>query len=119
MNKLLANIIFVVHFIFVIFILFGWLFPNIWYLYITALFITLLSEIILGYCPLSKFEFQIRKRVNPSLNYNYSFASYYTHRITDKFLSDKFVSTASYFLLGSLIIINIYFHVFYNEFLPT
>jgi hypothetical protein len=103
-NKTLANIILLVHLTLVFIILFGWYFPKIKYLYLASLATTLLSELFLGYCILTKWEFDIRKKVEPTLNYDYTFLSYYAYKagiVIDKRIV-KYSALA--FLLSSLII---------------
>ena len=110
MNKIYANLIFIIHSLTILIIIFGWKLPEMWWLYMAKLIITLISELFLGYCFLSKFEFDLRKKINPNLNYDYSFSSYYTYKFTNKKISDRFISISGYiFLIGS-ILINLYFY---------
>ena len=70
---LFANLIFLLHIVVVFVILFGWHFPSLYLLYLICLSVTLLSEIALGYCILTKWEFALRKKLVPDLNYNWGF----------------------------------------------
>jgi hypothetical protein len=79
-----------------------------------TIIITLISELSFGYCFLSKFEFDLRKKINPDLNYDYNFSSYYTYKLTNKIISNKFISIAGYILLIGSILINLYFHYFFR-----
>lgn len=72
-----VNILFVLHFIFVFIILFGWIFPSLHFIYISILLGTLLCWIFLGYCPITKWEFNIRKKYEPELNYKNEYLEYY------------------------------------------
>jgi hypothetical protein len=103
-NKTLANIILLIHLILVFIILFGWYFPKIKYLYLASLVITLLSELFFGYCVLTKWEFDIRKKIEPTLEYDYYFLSYYAHKAGVKINRKIIKYTALVFLLSSLII---------------
>jgi hypothetical protein len=100
----MANIIFIVHCAVLFVAVFGWLFPSIWYGYMALLVVILALDWLLGYCILSKWEFMIRKKLKPHLNYDYSFSSYYTYRLTQKRLSEHFVSqVGSVFLIISIV----------------
>ncbi len=74
---LIVNFLFISHFAFVIIIFFGWAFPNIQFLYILVLSGTLLCWVILGYCPITKWEFNIRRKYEPNLNYRNEYLEYY------------------------------------------
>lgn len=98
-----ANVVFLFHVLVVFIILFGWYFPTLKLVYICILLVTLLSEILLGYCPLTKLEFDLRKKLIPSLNYDYSFLSYYIYRLFHINVPGKYIRyPAIIFLLVSL-----------------
>ena|SRR3989344_7313193 len=102
--RLLADLIFGVHITLVFVILFGWVFQSISKIYLTALIATLASELSLGYCILTKWEFNLRKKLEPDLNYDYSFLSYYGYKILGNKIPEKVVKYAALiFLTGSLI----------------
>ena len=104
-----ANLIFVFHFFLVLLVLFGWLVPSLWYLYMATLVATLISDLVFGYCILSKWEFSLRRLVNPKLNYDFTWTTYYTHKFTNQKVSHRFFKqTAVVFLILS-IAINLYF----------
>ena len=111
MHRVAADTVFIIHAIVVVIVMFGWLVPSLWYLYIAVLLGTLFSELFFSYCLLSKWEFVLRKKINPLLNYEYEFASYYTYRITRGRISGPFLrSTGTMFVVSSLAI-NLYFHL--------
>lgn len=98
-----ANIVFLFHILVVFIILFGWYFSSLRLIYVCVLFATLLSEILLGYCPLTKLEFDFRKKLIPNLNYDYSFLSYYVYQLTNINVPGKYVRyPAIIFLTASL-----------------
>lgn len=109
-NRVLAELLLAAHVCLVLFVLFGWLYPNVWILYTAALVTTLLSDVLFGYCVLSKWEFDLRKRHDPTIDYNYTWASYYTHKLTQHRISDGFYWHASVFSLSALTVISLYFH---------
>ena len=112
--KTSADALFVIHFIVLLTVLFGWFFPEIWYFYMIVLFVTLLSELFWGYCILSKMEFYLRKKINSKLNYDHNWTTFYTYKITQNHISEVFYEkvTAIFFTLSFLI--NIYFHYFFK-----
>ena len=59
-----ADAIFILHFLLVLFVVFGWLTPRLWPWYMAALVVTLISDMVFGYCILSKWEFDLRKKHN-------------------------------------------------------
>ncbi len=110
---IIANAIFLIHATVVFLAFFGWLFSKIWLIYMAVLILTLISDIVFGYCILSKFEFSIRKKLNPETNYNYTFSSYYTYKLTNHKISDKFIINVAYVFLTSSILINLFFKFIY------
>jgi hypothetical protein len=109
MKRILADCIFLFHCLVVAIIGFGWALPSIWYLYMLTLFVTLISEVALGYCFLSKWEFDLRKQIDPSVDYDYGFSSYYTYKLTHHRLSKRFIANAALFFLVASLAINLYF----------
>jgi hypothetical protein len=107
--RITADIIWLVHFLVVVLVLFGWLVPNLWYLYMAVLVGTLVSEFLLSYCFLSKWEFDLRKKVNPKLDYDFTYASYYTYRLTQGHLSPRFLGRAGILFTSLSLVINLYF----------
>jgi len=109
MNRVLADFLCALHALVVLIILFGWLVPSMWPVYMGLLVATLLSDLVFGYCILSKWEFQLRQQHNPQTSYNYYWTTHYTHRLTQGRISDQFFYKASLFFLISSLAINLYF----------
>jgi hypothetical protein len=107
--RLSADLIFLFHFVVVMIILFGWLVPVIWPLYMFTLVVSLISDIVFGYCLLSKWEFVLRKKFNPSINYDYDFTTYYTYRLTNRTIRDNFMKIAAITFISLSILVNIVF----------
>ena len=100
-----ANLIFILHLAVVFIVLFGWAFPSISIIYLMMLIATLASEAFLGYCFLTKWDFDLRKKLEPNLNYDYSFLNYYGYKlIGDKFPGGVVRPAALVFLIASIII---------------
>lgn len=108
--RIAADMVFLIHFVVVVIVLFGWLIPDVWPLYMLVLVGTLLSELLLSYCVLSKWEFDLRKKIYPNLNYEYSYTSYYTYKLTRQHLSERFFARTGILFTSLSILINLYFH---------
>jgi hypothetical protein len=76
----LAEIIFAIHFVLVAIVAVGWLIPGFFYTHLTLLVLTLLSEIFLGYCMLTRLEFGIRKQLDPTLIFDKSCMVHYIRK---------------------------------------
>ena len=109
--RILADTLLAIH-VFVIFLLlFGWLFSSLRLWYLAALLLTFASEVALGYCFLGKWEFWLRKRVEPRLPYNGSFITYYLEKYFKVRVSSATVQRAVLiFLCVSLILNFVYAH---------
>ncbi len=108
-----ADTIFLLHLILVVLVVFGWMVSSLWWTYMGALVATLMSDVIFGYCILSKWEFDLRKRLNPETNYDYAWATFYTYKITNKRISDRFYKRTAIVALLLCIAINLYFKFLY------
>lgn len=106
---MLADAIWLFHTFVLVVALFGWLWPAIHTFYILVLALALLSNIFLGYCFLSKWEFDLRKRANPKLRYDYPYTSYYTYRLTRGRLSRRFLRLTVFFFTSISLLINFIF----------
>jgi hypothetical protein len=111
--KIGANVIFILHLILVLLVIFGWAIPTMLTIYMAALVATLASDIVFGYCILSKWEFNLRKKLNPLLDYNYTWTTFYTYKLTNHRISDNFYKLAAIIALVLSIGINLYFKFLY------
>jgi hypothetical protein len=103
--RLGADCIWLLHFLVVVVVLFGWTVPRIEALYAFTLISVLLSNIWWDYCFLSKWEFDLRRFAEPELDYDYTYTSYYTHKLTRGHLSKNFLRwTGLGFTTASLVI---------------
>lgn len=75
-----AEIIFIIHFVLVCLVAFGWLIPGFFYTHLALLILTLLSEMSLGYCILTRLEFGIRRKLDPTLLFDKSCMVHYIHK---------------------------------------
>lgn len=106
--RITANFVWILHFCVVVIVLFGWAVPAIWPLYMSVLVLTLLSEVIWDYCLLSKWEFDLRKKLDPKLDYEYAYASYYTYKLTQGRLSRNFLNRFGRVFITASLIVNVY-----------
>lgn len=108
--RVASETILLLHLVVVLIAVFGFLFPSIQYLYIGILLLTLISDLFLGYCILSKWEFDLRRKSNPTIDYNYTWTSYYTYKLTRYRISDTFYWRTSIVFLVVALAINLYPH---------
>jgi hypothetical protein len=111
--RIIADFIWFIHLMIVIIVVFGGFFPKIFYVYVGILIVTLLSEIIWKYCILSKWEFDLRKKINPKINYEYEYASYYTYKLTHGKLSKYFLGQIGIYFVSISLVLAFYFKFFY------
>lgn len=79
-TKAVANFVFIIHLVLVCLVTFGWLIPGFFYFHLILLLATLFSEIFLGYCPLTRWEFGIRKKLDPTLSFDKSCIVHYIRK---------------------------------------
>jgi hypothetical protein len=75
-----AEIVFAIHFILVAIVALGWLIPGFFYAHLTLLVLTISSEILLGYCILTRIEFGIRRKLDPALVFDKSCMVHYIRK---------------------------------------
>lgn len=109
-HRLMAEMLFIFHVGLLLINILGWLVPSIWNLYIFCLAVTLLFELVYGYCILSKWEFDLRKKNKPNLDYDYYWTSFYTHKLTQGRISEAFFKRYTRVFLISSLLINIFFY---------
>jgi hypothetical protein len=79
-DLLLANLLFILHILVGGIILFGWIFPQIRILYLAVLVIWPLCWIILKYCPLTQWEFLLRRKYDKNVDYHSEYINYYVSK---------------------------------------
>ena len=107
----LANFIFFIHALLFVYALFGWLVPVSIWIYIGVLFVALVLDLYFGYCFLSKWEFDLRKKVDPETNYVYNFSSYYADKWLRNYISPSFVDRLAHVYLLCMLAITIFFEL--------
>ncbi len=79
--RFLANLIFIFHILYGLFLLVGWMIPEIRVAYLPLLIIWPLSWILLGYCPLTKIEFFLRRKYNQNLDPDTEIIRHYLYEV--------------------------------------
>ena len=83
--KILADFIVLIHFLWILFLIFGALLgvknKAIKYIHLSGLFFAILIQIFGWYCPLTYLEFWLRSRHDPSTGYAGSFIVYYMEKL--------------------------------------
>ncbi len=110
LKKIFADGLFLLHGSILLVILFGRLFQTLWWLYVPILGITLTSEVLLGYRFLSRWEFDLRKQINPEIAYDFTFSGYYTRKLTGHSLRTELVKVAAWTFLPASLGLELYFH---------
>lgn len=72
-----AGAVFAVHLAVVIIVSVGWLVPSLFYVYIALFAATLYAELFLEHCPLTRLEFGIRRRLDPTRVFDTSCIMHY------------------------------------------
>lgn len=106
----LANSIFGFHCLIGIFILSGWYFSQIKFEYLTFLVIWLSCWIFLGYCPVTKWEFLLRKKYDDTIDPNAESIQYYVYKFFGKKISSKVIFTGGILVFIILIILTLTAH---------
>ena len=85
LHKIFADFVVSVHFLWILFLIFGALLgvrnKAIKYIHLSGLLFAILIQIFGWYCPLTHLEFWLRSRHNPSIAYAGSFIIHYMERL--------------------------------------
>jgi hypothetical protein len=79
-HQVSADFVFFIHLLLIFTVAFGWLIPGLFYTHLTLVVLTLLSELLWGYCLLTRLEFGIRKKLNPALLFDTSCIIHYVRK---------------------------------------
>jgi hypothetical protein len=91
LSFVLANIIFSIHLLYGVFLIFGWLVPQAKVMYITCLLLWIGSWVVLGYCPLSRWEFVLRKSYDESIDDSTEIIQFYLYKFFGKEISSEII----------------------------
>jgi len=112
LNILIADILFVLHCLVGIFILSGWMFSKIKVIYLAFLIGWLSCWLFLGYCPITKWEFLLRRKYNKSINPNDEAIQYYMYKFFKKKIPARAIFTGGLIVFIILVILTLTVHVF-------
>ena len=99
--RILAEIIFSAHTVLMIILLFGWLLPvPYYYVYLTVLALTLVTQLLFRYCLLTAWEFYFRRTLDPSVGESPYYLTYYSHKMFHGAVTDTFVDRISLVFMG-------------------
>lgn len=87
----IANIIFAAHIALGIFFLTGWYFDQVQLLYVAAMLAWMGSWVVLGYCPVSYWEFWLRNKYNEAINPDTDIIKHYLHLFFGISVTERFV----------------------------
>ncbi len=102
-----ANLVFLLHIALGIFLLFGWWFPQIKYIYLVILIGWPLCWMILRYCPLSVWEFWLRKQYDPTIDIQSEVIQHYIYTFFGIRIPTTVIYTGG--LIVFLILVILYF----------
>jgi len=110
LNLILANSLFTLHCFVGVFILTGWLFPGIKVFYLLFLFAWLSSWIFLGYCPITKWEFTLRRKYDKGLDTNAEAIKYYMYKFFKIDIPSKSIFIGGIIVFTILILLTLITH---------
>lgn len=102
-----ANALFVLHVLIGLVILFGWLYAPIRPLYLALLILWPLCWLVFGFCPLSKWEFQLRGINIKDTDLNGEIISYYARKLFGVRIPAPFIFGGGLVLLGISVVGNV------------
>ena len=102
LHKISADFVVSVHFLWILFLIFGALLGvrnrAIKYIHLSGLLFAILIQIFGWYCPLTHLDFWLRSRHNPSIAYAGSFIIHYVERLVYLEISQTMVLVFTIFL---------------------
>ena len=101
--SLSANIIFIFHLFIGIFILLGWLWPEIQTVYLTILILWASYWIFFGYCPITKLEFLMRSKYQKDIDIHADFIQHYVKKFFKKDISTQTILRGGFIIFLILI----------------
>jgi hypothetical protein len=89
--RIAADALFLSHVVIVLLICVGWYFPQLYLVHLLALFGASVSNVYFGNCIFSTWEFTLRKKVNPEVNYEHGYMTHYIQKIFGDSMRDSFM----------------------------
>ncbi len=107
LNIFVANMLFMLHCFVGVIILVGWLFPQFKILYLALLAVWIFSWVCLGYCPLTKWEFFLRRKYDKNLDPNAEAIKYYMFKFFKKDIPSKRIFTCGLIVFITLTVLTL------------
>jgi hypothetical protein len=101
----LANFLVFLHIPVLFILLFGWRLEHPSWVYPLVLMGTLGTQIVTNSCILTKWEFTLRKKLDPTLSYDASFLSFYAYKYSNIRISSSLLRILSYLFLSISLLI--------------
>jgi hypothetical protein len=102
--KILADMVVLIHFLWILFLLFGALlgvrYKAIKILHISGLLFAFVIQVLGWYCPLTDLEVWLRAKHDPSLAYTGSFIIHYVERVIYLEISPQLIFSLTLLLIG-------------------
>lgn len=108
-----ANTILTVHILLGLIILFGWLWLDIRPAYLLTLVGWPLCWVVFGYCPLTKWEFQLRERPDAGTSLNGEIVHHYSRKLIGVEIPVRYILMGGYILLSVSIIGNVAYELWF------
>lgn len=103
-----ANLMFIAHCVVAVLILIGWIWPAYKVYYMILLVSWISSWIFLGYCPLTRWEFLLRKQHDKSIDINAEIIRYYLQKYFNKDIPSRSIFVGGITLFCLLFTLAIY-----------
>ncbi len=92
--RLAAETIFLSHALAVCIIMLGWAIPTLYPLHLVLLFGGSVLQVMLGHCFLSRWEFELRKKLNPAISYDSAYITHYMRVLFGNQIRPEFMRIA-------------------------
>ena len=120
MLSLLDVLLTILHFVIVLFNLFGWISEYTRRAHLISIILTAVSWFLLGiwfgigYCPITEWQWQIKEKLG-EVNLPDSFIKYYGDKITGSYLDPGFINTLTAVCFGLAAILSLYMNFFKSK----
>ena len=88
-------------------ILIGWKFPQFKLIYVILLLVWIGSWIFLGYCPITKWEFLLRRKYDKSIDPNAEAIKYYMYKFFNKDIPSKTIFTIGIIIFVIVLVLSL------------
>ncbi len=107
-----AELIFFSHALAVCIVAFGWAVPSLYPIHLVILFGGSILQLVLGHCFLSRWEFALRKRLNPDIAYDSAYLTHYAQLIFGNQIRPEFMRIAVPASFASFVCVHLGLYVY-------